>query len=146
MMSEVKRFSLVKPTLQTPIHIDFDWWMRHDNNWRVYLHSCLCLEHQKLFENLNELTAIDWIDPQTAEVKQVDGLQHILMNHCAKQLEFLTDVTSLVDIVFRAFLANGNNPLTPVDLADSTGKDAGIILRTLLGSQVYKGLRPFQQS
>jgi hypothetical protein len=145
-MNEVKRFSLVKPSLQTPIHIDFDWWMRYDNNWRVYLYSCLCLEHQELFENLSEQNALDWIDPQTAEVKQVDGIQHTLMSHCAKQPEFLAEITSLVDLVFRSFLANGNMQLTSLELASLTGKDAGLILRTLSGSQVYKGLRLFLQS
>ncbi len=144
MTNEVKHFSLVKPSLNTPIHIDFDWWMRHDNNWRVYLYSCLCPNHQEIFENLGEQTFLDWIDPVTAEVKQVDGLQHTLMSHCAQLPGFLSDITSLVDIVFRAFLANGNHPLTPLELAGRTGKDAGLILRTLSGSQVYKGLRPFQ--
>lgn len=144
MTSDIKRFSLVKPTIQTPIHIDFDWWMQHDNNWRVYLNTCLCPEHQLVYENLNEHATIDWVDPKTAEVKRVDALQHTIMTHCAKQTEFLTGISSLVDVVFRAFLANGNQPLSCVDLEKLTRKDAGLILRTLLSTQVYKGLRPVQ--
>ena len=50
-MQEIKRFSLVKPTTQTPFHIDFDWWKNQEKNWRVYLFSYLCLEHQSTFAN-----------------------------------------------------------------------------------------------
>jgi len=34
-VAEFKRFSLVKPTLQTRFHIDFNWWSQNDRNWRV---------------------------------------------------------------------------------------------------------------
>ncbi len=74
------RSSLVKPTIDTPFKIDFDWWMNHDRDWRVYLRSFLCEEHQKVFENLSNDELIDWVDPDTAEVTQVDGLQHVLIS------------------------------------------------------------------
>ena len=48
-MTEVKRFSLVKPTLQTQFHIDFDWWSQNDNDWHVYLAIAVCPEHQQAF-------------------------------------------------------------------------------------------------
>lgn len=85
---------------------------------------------------------IDWIDPDTAEVFSVDGLQHTLMTHCARQPDFLTLTTSLVDSVFRIFLANGNTPLTPTQLGEVTHRPPETILRTLSGSTVYKGIRP----
>jgi hypothetical protein len=141
-MSEVKKFSLVKPTVDTPLHIDFEWWKQHDNNWRVYLHSCLCAEHQASFSNLESNTMIDWIDPVTAEVTQVDGLQNILITHCAKQPDFLTNYTTLVDATFRLLLANGNLPMSSADLAGHIGRSADTILRTLTGPVIYKGIRP----
>ena len=141
-MIETKRFSLVKPTLNTPFHIDFDWWKQTDNNWRVYLHDCLCAEHQAVFSNLEDDSWIDWVDLETAEVKPVDGLQHVLMAHCAHQAEFLTNNTTLVDAVFRAFLANGNEPLTPNQLSANINRPAETILKTLAGPQIYRGLRP----
>jgi len=106
-----KRSSLIKPSLSTLFKIDLDWWKKHDRDWRVYLRSFLCEEHQALFENLNNDELIDWVDPETAEVTQVDGLQHILITHCAKQEDFLTSKMALVDSVFRVFLSNGNNVL-----------------------------------
>jgi hypothetical protein len=145
-MTGSKRFSLIKPTIYTPFHIDFDWWKQNDTDWHVHLLGCLCQEHQASFSNLGENQSVDWVDPLTGEVQSVDRLQHILMTHCAKEPNFLTNYTTLVDAVFRVLLANGNTPLTPVDLAALTGKSADIILRTLAGSKVYKGLRPMPLS
>src|SRR4030042_1975550 len=113
---ETKRFSLVKPSLQTQFHIDFDWWGQGDRDWRVFLQSLLCQEHQQTFAELPEDHMVDWIDPETAEVQQVDGLQHVLITHCARQPGFITEHTTLVDAVFRTFLANGNVPMTPAEL------------------------------
>lgn len=141
-MIETKRFSLVKPTIQTPFHIDFEWWREHDNNWRVYLFSYLCAEHQAAFQSTDQNVMIDWIDPETAEVRVVDGLEHTLMTHCALQPGFLTQNTSLVDAVFRSFLKNGNQPLTPEELSAITGKQANTILITFSGPTIYKGIRP----
>ncbi len=39
--------------------------------------------------NLQEGQMIDWVDPETAEVRQLDGLQNIIINHCAKAEGFL---------------------------------------------------------
>ena len=140
-----KRSSLIKPSLSTPFKIDFDWWKKHDRNCRVYLRGFLCEEHQALFENLDNDELIDWVDPETAEVTQVDGLQHILITHCAKQENFLTSKMALVDSVFRVFLSNGNKPLTPEQLGETLGRPATTILRTFSGVRVYKGIRPINQ-
>ncbi len=134
--------SLVKPTILTPYHIDFGWWGQNDRDWRVYLRSFLCPEHQVAFANVDIFAQVDWIDPDTAEVQRVDGLQNILITHCAKQQSFISQQNTLVDSVFRLFLANGNTPLTTEQLALELGKDATTILRTISGPRVYKGLRP----
>jgi hypothetical protein len=141
-MSEVKRPSLVKPTLDTHFHIDFDWWRSNDRDWRVYLLSFLCREHQSLFKNFEQAGTMDWIDPETAEVHRVDGLQHILISHCARQPEFSNQQMPMVDMVFRLFLANGNTPMTPIELGVVLGRDPRLILRTISGMRVYKGIRP----
>ncbi len=86
-MVEVKRYSLVKPTVNTPFHIDFEWWQQNDREWRVHLRSCLPPEYQQAFaETDNE--EVDWIDPETAEVLRVDGLQHALINFAANNRRF----------------------------------------------------------
>ncbi|MEW6094060.1 MAG: hypothetical protein AB1531_08860, partial [Chloroflexota bacterium] len=93
-MNEIKKFSLLKPTLQTPFHVDFEWWRANDSNWRVALHDMLCSEHQEAFSGLTEGQMIDWVDPETAEVRQMDGLQTTLINHCAQQADFLDPHTA----------------------------------------------------
>lgn len=141
-MPEGKRFSLVKPTIDTPFHIDFEWWKKNERDWHVYLHSLLCTEHQEAFANVDEGGTIDWVDPQTAEVKSVDGIQNALMTHCVKQPDFLTEQTALVEAVFRLFLTNGNIPMTSQELGSRLNRPPETILRTLAGPRVYKGLRP----
>ena len=142
-MTEVKKISLIKPTLQTPFHIDFEWWRANDNNWHIALQSLLCLEHQEAYANLPEGQMIDWVDPETAEVRQLDGLQNTLINHCAKQAGFLDEHTALVDAVFRLLLANGNMPMSAEELGTQLNRPAGTIVRTIAGPRVYKGLKPF---
>jgi hypothetical protein len=142
-MVVTKRFSLVKPTVDTPFHIDFDWWKKNERDWHVYLRSLLCAEHQEAFGEMEEGQMIDWVDPVTAEVKPVDGLQNTLMTHCVKQPDFLTNQTALVEAVFRLFLTNGNNPMTSQDLSTRLHRPPETILRTLAGARVYKGIRPY---
>lgn len=140
----VRRPSLLKPTTKTPFHIDFDWWKENERDWHVYLRSFLCADHQALLANLEEGQMIDWVDENTAEVTQVDGIQHALLSHCARQPEFLTQQTALVEAVFRVFLVGGNQPMSAEDLAKRLSRPANTILSTLTGPRVYKGLRPAQ--
>ena len=142
-MTETKRFSLVKPTVDTPFHVDFEWWKKNERDWHVYLRSLLCTEHQEAFANVEEGETIDWVDPVTAEVKQVEGVQNALMTHCVKQPDFLTVQTALVEAVFRLFLANGNKPMTSKELGARLSRSADTILRTLAGARIYKGIRPY---
>lgn len=134
--------SLIKPSKKTKFKIDFDWWQKNDRDWRVYLKGFLCLEHQDLFASYTGDEQIDWVDPKTAVVKSVDALQHVLMNHCAKQESFQKSTTALVDSVFRVFLANGNKPLSCDELASILNKSPELILRTFSSHRVYKGIRP----
>ena len=141
-MTEGKRYSLVKPTLNTPFHIDFDWWRENDREWRVHLRSCLCPEHQESFAGVEDDYQVDWVDPETAEVQRVDGLQHVLISHCSKMEDFITRQTSMVEAIFRLFLANGNVHMTPTELAELLNRPPMTILRTISGARVYKGIRP----
>ena len=141
-MVDTKRHSLIKPTKNTPFHIDFEWWMQNDSNWKVYLAGYLCDEHKEAFRDLDTDVKIDAINPDTAEVTQVDGIQNILITHCAQQENFINERTTLVESVFRTLLAYGNKPMTPAEIGDKIGRPVMTILRTLTGPRVYKGIRP----
>jgi len=133
---------LIKPSLSTRFYIEYDWWRRNEREWRVYLLSHLCPEHRTSLESIADGTQIDWIDPNTAEVHTIDGIQHALISHCSLQPDYISPHTTLVDAVFRVFLANGNSPLTVSEIAEKIGRPANTILRTLSGVRVYKGIRP----
>ena len=144
---ETKRAGLlVRPTPETKFHIDYDWWDRADRDLEIYLRSHLCSEHQYTYADLDADVLVDHVDPETAEVIKVAGVQHILISHCARQPDYLTPQTSLVNAVFRVFLANSNTPLSPLELAERLGKSPKMILRTFSGSRVYKGIRPYTES
>ncbi len=132
----------IKPTLETKFHIDYEWWKnREERELRVYLLSHLAPEQREFFSEHRSTEEVDWIDPVTAEVKKVDALQRAL-KEASQKPDFITSYTSLVDAVFRVFLANNNGPLTPVELSERTGRQPMTILRTLAGGTVYKGIRP----
>lgn len=142
-MAEGKRLSIVKPIVTTPFHIDFAWWKKNERDWHVYLRTLLCADHQESFADVEEGQTIDWVDPSTAEVKPVDGIQNALMTHCARQPDFLTQQTALVEAVFRLFLTNGNMPMSSQDMGARLNRPPETILRTLAGPRVYKGIRPY---
>lgn len=135
--------SRVRPGLDTPFHIDYEWWKREGRDLRAYLISHLMPEQRKPFENGQNDGELDYIDPDTAEVRRVDALTQALAK-AAQDAQWITNQTTLVDAVFRVFLANGNKPLTPNELGTLIHKPPMTILRTLGGAtgQVYKGIRP----
>jgi hypothetical protein len=135
--------TLVKPTLDTPFHIDYDWWERKDWNIGVELRSHLCQAHREAYgQDFDAEEKIDWVDEKTGEVRRVNGLQHVMRVHCSKQPDYINENLSLVDAVFRVFLARGNKPLTCRELGSIIGRLPETILRTISGRRVYKGIRP----
>ncbi|MCK4450039.1 MAG: hypothetical protein KAX26_05565 [Anaerolineae bacterium] len=133
----------IKPDLETKFHIDSDWWEREGRDLRVYLQSHLCSECKAIYTNHRGSAEVDWIDPDTAEVTRVDALWQSLRTHCSQRPDFITENTPLTDAVFRAFLANGNQPLSATELHEILGRRTPkTILRTLGGRRVYKGIKP----
>jgi len=51
-----------------------------------------------------------------------------------------------LEAIFRVFLANGNEPLSSVELHQILGRRSPeVILRTLAGRKIYKGIRPVRE-
>jgi hypothetical protein len=134
--------SQIKPTLETPFQIDFNWWRDNDREWRVYLRGLLGAEQEARLDELSGDELVDWVDPKTAEVRRVNVLQFLLMSHYAAQNGDEGGGSSMVESIFRAFLANGNKPLSSAQLGELLGRPAQTILRTLSGARVYRGIRP----
>ena len=134
--------SLVKPSINTHYHVDFEWWQKNENDWHVHMASLLCPEHAKMFANLEGGELIDFVDPETAEVRPMDGIQQSILSHCALEPDFVNSHTALVEAIFRTFLANGNSPLSSQQLSERLGRPANTILITLSGARIYRGIRP----
>jgi len=141
-MPETKRPSLVKPTLETPFHIDFDWWRENDRDWKVYLRTLLGDEQADKLDSLTGEETFDRVDPETAEVLRVGALEYLLMRHFAAYPELFDEGVSMVEAIFRAFLQNGNQPLTAQQLGEMLERPPYTILRLLSGARVYRGIRP----
>lgn len=90
---------------------------------------------------MQESDEVDWVDPETGEVRRIDALQRELQT-TAESPDFITGQTSLVDTIFRLFLANGNTPLTPAEMGEELKRHPQMILKTIAGGRVYKGIRP----
>ncbi len=132
----------IKPTVDTPFHIDYRWWERRGLDINIELLSHLCLEHKEVYRGQKVGEQIDWIDWNTGEVRLVDGLQYVISTHCSKQPNYVSGASTLVEAVFRVFLSNGNEPLTPYQLSMRVGYQPEEILRVLSGRSARKGLRP----
>jgi hypothetical protein len=141
-MPETSRSSLVKPTLETPFHIDFDWWRQNDRDWKVYLRTLLGDEQADKLDSLTGEETFDWVDPETAEVQRLGALEYLLMRHFAAHPELFDEGVSMVEAIFRAFLQNGNQPFTAQQLGEKLERPPYTILRLLSGVRVYRGIRP----
>jgi hypothetical protein len=141
MQTTGKPSALVKPTLDTLYHIDYRWWERSGEDLRTYLLSHLPPEQRDHLSQSSENRVLDYIDPDTGEVFQLDELG-LALQQAAKDTNFVNPHTSVVDSIFRVFLANGNEPQSSKELAERIGRPASLILKTLSGGRIYKGIRP----
>jgi hypothetical protein len=132
----------IKPTVDTPFHIDYDWLEQQGVDVNILLLAHLCSEHRDAYQGQQVNEAIDWVDWETGEVRQVDGLQYIIATHCSQQSGYVTKAPTLLEAVFRVFLGNGNRPLTPTRLASLVGHSANRVLRVLSTTNARKGVRP----
>jgi hypothetical protein len=132
---------LIKTTLDTKFSIDYEWWERGGDDLQVYLLSHISPEQHESLRQMDMATVVDYVDPETAEVFQLDALK-IAIKRAADTPGFVSSTSSLVDSIFRVFLKNNNTPLSARELSDITGRRALTIMKTLGGIKVYKGLRP----
>ncbi len=131
----------IKPTLDTPFHIDYAWWDRQGLDRNVELLSHLCPEHREAYHGQWMGETIDWVDWATGEVKPVEGLQYIINTHCSQDPDYVLGASTLIEGIFRVFLRNNNQPLTPRQLSAEVGYLPEQVLR-VIGRQVRKGIRP----
>jgi hypothetical protein len=131
---------LKRPALETKFHIDFDWWDESDLDLKTYLFSRLEIGDESTLDL--GVDHVDLVDPETAEVRQVDGFQFALQTYFSQLPDDFAQQSSLVDAIFFVLLANANKPMSASELAQSVGRDPDMVLKTISGGRIYQGIRP----
>ncbi|MCU0475687.1 MAG: hypothetical protein MUC99_06205 [Anaerolineae bacterium] len=131
----------MKPTLDTPYHIDYDWFATTEGeDLRVYLLSHLPPALREQLEQGGDSREMDFIDPTTGQVQRLDALR-LAVRQAAQAPDFINRDIGVVDCLFRVFLRNDNTAQSPRQLAELTGHPAQTVLN-LISKRVYKGIRP----
>ena len=136
----LKKLSFNKPTPDTKFYVDYDWWQESNLDLNAYL-----FRHLSLDQNINldpELEEVDLIDPNTGEVRRVQGFEYMVQTHFSQLSKDYIASASFVDAVFCVLLANGNKPMTARDIAERVQRSTDVVLKTLAGPTIYKGIRP----
>jgi hypothetical protein len=134
-ISHIKR-----PTIETKFHIDYGWWEESNLDLKTYVYSRLSISDDAPLDASVE--HVDLVDPETGEVRRVDGFQYALQVYLSQLPDDFTRQTSLVDAVFYVLLANVNRPMTPIELAEYVDRDPETVLKTISGPRIYQGIRP----
>jgi len=117
--------------------IDLDWYQQNNRSFWALAQNCLC---PKCREQL-----------KAGEVSAVDLLSTI-RDCCSKTPDFINGRSSILESIFRLFLANGNQPLEVEELGKQlnewrggdTYRTSAEILSRLLSTDQHYGLRQIQ--
>ncbi len=132
----------LRATVDTRFHIDLSWWEKQNKDIRVFLKDLLCEECRDDVGDLSDVKIVDMIDPETAEITQIDAIWEAIRACCSLQPGYITVDTPLLEGIFRLFLANGNKPLSVLELHGQLDKKPPeTILRMLTRGRVYLGIR-----
>lgn len=133
----------LRPTIDTKFHIDFSWWEKQNRDIRIYMLDHLCPECRENLESIPPTVKVDMVDPETAEVTKVDVVWEAIRACCGQQPGYIAPETPLLDGIFRVFLANGNRPLSVLELHELLNRrPPDTILRVLTKGRVFMGIRP----
>ena len=107
----------------------------------MLIRKCLTADQQ---ENMPDYSATlyDYIDDRTGEITRVDPTLHLIRSQNANDPNFITTRTPVAEAVFRVFLVNNNQPLSPLELSQRISRKPSEILAQLGGRVVYNGIRP----
>jgi hypothetical protein len=133
----------VHTNTDTRFHIDLGWWVRHGRNLRRYLAEILGDADADLAPNL----PMDYIDPTTAEVYQLDPLWVRVLNERANQPGYIAATTPMAGAILRALIENLNQPMTVVQLHRRLNRGTPeTLLRLMHTTRLEYGIVPASES
>jgi len=137
---KLKTSSLKRISADTQFYIDYEWWDKSQLDLKTYLFGRLAIEDESAFDTSSE--EVDLVNPNTGEVRRVDGFQYVVQTYFSQLPEDFATRTSLVDAVFCVLLANANQPMTAIEIAEKVHRPADVVLKTIGGPRIYQGIRP----
>ncbi len=137
---------VLRPDTKTLFHVDLTWFEKNGRDLREAMHEALCDECRAQYPTPADAHVIDRIHSQTGEVTRADALWESIVDHCAQKPGYITPATPLTAAIFRALLANGNQPMSSEQLQKRVGKSsASAILKLLMGSEIENGVVPCEE-
>jgi hypothetical protein len=134
---------IVRPDTNTPFHVDMEWFDTNGRDLRSEMYGALCEECRVLYPSPADARPVDRINPTTGEISKVDALWECIADHCGLKPTYIPPTMPLTTAIFRALLANGNQPMTSEQLYKRIGKsNPQSILRLLLGAEIENGVVP----
>lgn len=137
---KLKSVSLKRVSPDTRFYVDYSWWDESNLDLKTFLFTRLNINTDVELDSSVE--EIDLVDPQTGEVRRVDGFQYMIQSYFNQLPEDFMARTSLVDAAFCVLLANANQPMTGRELAARLQRPIDVVIRTLGGPRIYQGIRP----
>ncbi len=130
-------------TTTTKFRIDTTWWERHNKDFRLFLWDQLCPECKEQLPTHMGTEEVDWVDPETAEVTRTDAIMQCLRTMCMQKPDWIHSGLPLTTAIFRAFLANDNRPMSPIELHEfMPWRQPELILAALRVAQHELGIFP----
>ncbi len=139
--------------------IDLKWYDDSGRSFKVMAHGRFCLQCQEKIGTETQ-ERVPTFNPQTGrvvyETRSVpygSSPMPVIRNCCSKARGYITPETPVLEVVFRVFLANGNQPADAIAIREQIsewmhlsarphGFDADYLEKVLLGDNYY-GLREF---
>ncbi len=136
---------MARSSISSKFYIDVDYWKSQGRDFRELLYDELCEDCKRLY-SLEESREVDRIDPVTGQVTRWDALWECAVDQCGRQTDFVSPKMPMTRSIFRAFIANGNVPLSAVELHKRIGKGTPqIILKELLSPEMeLQGITPVE--
>lgn len=131
---------VARPDTKSLFHIDLTWFEKNGRDLRAEMHGVLCEECRARYPTPADARVVDRVHPQTGEVTRVDALWECIADHCARRPKYITPATPLTTAIFRAFLANGNQPMSPEQLHQRIGKSNPAAILRLLRGEIENGV------
>jgi hypothetical protein len=131
--------------VNSKFYIDLGYWKSQGRDFREELYDELCEDCRRLY-SLDEPRQVDRIDPVTGQVERWDAIWECAVDQCGRAPDFVNPKMPMTRAIMRAFIANGNAPLSAVELHNRIGKGSPqIILKELISPDMeLEGFTPVE--